>query len=203
MMKTILFATTNKNKIARLKNFIQNDKLNIISLDELGYHINEPEESGSTPSQIAANKALYYWSKLKVKIPVLAQDDTIEFLGVKELAGKRLSIKTPVVKEYGEFNDENAIKFYTSIANKYGGEIKMRFNYGFAICVDGKAKSRKAVLNCKLVNQVSKIIDPGYFLTSIMRVEIDNKIVFYSELSLDQQARIDNSLARAVSFLLK
>jgi inosine/xanthosine triphosphate pyrophosphatase family protein len=104
-MKKVLFATTNKNKIVRLKNFLRDTDLEIISLSDLNYKIDEPEEIGKNPIEIAQNKASYYWENLVDKVPVIAQDDTIEFLGVPELKSPRLSIKSPVIKMYGEFND--------------------------------------------------------------------------------------------------
>jgi len=201
-MKKVLFATTNSNKISRLKNFLKDEEVEILSLSDLDYQINEPEEIGNTPVEIAVNKAKHYWDNLKLKMPVIAQDDTIEFFDVPELSTPRLSIKKPVTEKYSEFNDDNAIKFYTELAKKYGGKISMRFNYGFGLCDVNTTVGKDATLSCVLVNEVSKTVNPGYFLTAIIKLIVDNEDVFYSEMTSEQQAIADNDLANAVKFLL-
>lgn len=116
-MKKVLFATTNNNKISRLKNFLKDIEIEIISLSDLTYQINEVKETGETPVEIAINKAKYYYDNLKEKMPVITQDDTIEFLGVTELTSPRLTIKNLVIETFGEFNDDFAFKYYTNLAN--------------------------------------------------------------------------------------
>lgn len=201
-MKDVLFATTNSNKITRLRNFLKTKNINILTLTDLDYSIREPEEKGNTPLEIAINKAKYYFDNLHDKLPVIAQDDTIEFMDVPELMDPRLSIKQPVADKYGEFNDENAIKFYTELASKYGGRISMRFNYGFALCNKDILEGNPALLNCTLVSEVSSVINPGYFLTAIIKLVVGGKEIFYSEMTPEQQAEADESLANAVDILL-
>jgi len=201
-MKQVLFATTNNNKISRLKNFLVDIDVEILSLSDLDYQINEPEEVGKTPVEIAVNKAKHYWDNLKVKMPVIAQDDTIEFFNVPELSEPRLSIKKPVIEKYAEFNDGNAIKYYTELAGRYGNKINMRFNYGFGLCDKDICIGKDAKLDCVLVNEISKTITPGYFLTAIIKLSVNNQDVFYSEMSLGQQAIADSDLSTAVRFLL-
>lgn len=201
-MKTILFATTNPSKLLRFKNFLRDLDLNILSLQDLGYKIEEPKEKGNTPVEIAINKAKYYYDNLKIKYPVVTQDDTMEYLNIPELKDVQLSIKGPVVKEYGEFSVDNAIKYYTNLAKKYGGKIKIRYNYGFGICSDNILKGEDAELNCYLVSEQSKLILPGYPLSAISKVIVNNKEVFYSDMTLEEQVMSDEDLARAVKYLL-
>lgn len=201
-MNKILFAITNTNKVNRLRNLLNEVDIEIMSLSELDYQINEPEEVGNDPIEIATNKANYYWQNLRKKMPVLAQDDTLEFFDIPEMNVPRLSIKQPVIDKFGVYNDGNAIEYYTGLAAKYGERIDMRFNYGFALNHKNITKSKGAQLNCTLVDQVSKIINPGYFLTAIIKVSVDGIEIFYSELTPNQQKVADDELAGAVKYLI-
>ena len=199
----IIFATTNNNKINRLKNLLENTDIEILSLNNLPYKIKEPNEKGKTPSDIALNKALYYYEHLRDKIPVLTQDDTIQLYDINEFNQPMLSIKEPVIEKYGDFNDEFALKYYTKLASKYGGIIEMDFNYGFALVSENLQQTESAQLRCQLVNTISSIIQPGYFLSSIIKVHIHDKLIYYSELTNQEQRYADRDLARAVKALLK
>lgn len=202
-MRKILFATTNHNKISRLKNFLgNNNEFEILSFADLNYVIPEPDEFGTGPVQIAENKAKYYWEHLRVKYPVLTQDDTIEFIKNPELAQSLLSIKDPVIEKYGKFTDLLAIEYYLSIAKKYGGKVEMRFNYGFALYSDGLLRGAKANIACALVDEVSEIVPPGYFLTAITKAYVGGKDIYFSEMTVAEKADVDCDLAKAVNSLL-
>ena len=184
--KTIFFATTNSAKVTRIKNLFKDAKFRILTLKDLGYSIVEPEETQNSCVKIAEAKAKHYWDQLIDKYPVLTQDDTIKFYDVDEKDQPGLSIKSPVIKKYGKFSEESAIQFYTDLASKYGGEIKMSFNYGHAI-YDGKVlKGSFSKVDCKLVNKVSKKLVRDYFLSSIVQVHINGTWKYYSELNSEE-----------------
>lgn len=96
-MRKILFATTNKNKVGRLKNFLGDDRFEFLTLDDLGYTIEEPDETKDTPLAIAMEKAKYYFDKLTDTMPVISQDDTI-VMKINNVEERILSIKKPVEK---------------------------------------------------------------------------------------------------------
>jgi len=131
----VLFATTNKNKVNRIKKLINKNNINLISLADLDYQIDEPEENGKDGVENAIIKAKYYFEKLKVKIPVLTQDDTLFLSGVSEEDNPKKDIKLPVVKKYGQFTDEFAYQYYSNLVRKYNPKyLYMEFKYGHAIC---------------------------------------------------------------------
>jgi len=201
--KKILFATTNSAKVIRLKKFLQDPQLEIIALSDLEYTIPEPKEEGSTPLKVAEEKARYYWKNLKKeKYIVLSQDDTIKFIGVEKKDEPGISIKDPVKEKYGKFSDELAIKHYTNLAKKYGGEIEMYFNYGHAL-YDGKIlKSKASRLKCRLVDEVSSVTVDNYFLSSIIKVLVNGEWKFYSEFDDEELVRVDRPLGDSVQSLL-
>ncbi|MEI6462993.1 MAG: non-canonical purine NTP pyrophosphatase [bacterium] len=201
-MKTILFATTNKNKVARIKNFMKGEDVKILSLEDLDYKIEEPEEKGNTPVEIAKNKARYYYDNLKEKYIVMSQDETIQFFNIPELSKPILSIKKPVIYKYGEFSDQKAIELYSDLAKKHKGKIDMQFNYGFAICDGNKLIGKKATLKCTLVSEICNKILPGYFLASIIKLDMNGKQKYYIEMSDKELISADKDLFRAVKLLL-
>ena len=200
---TILFATTNSAKVTRIANFLQKPELKILSLSDFDYSIVEPEENQDSPVKIAENKAKFYWKQLKDKYPVLTQDDTIQFDDVEKEDEPGLNIKEPIVRKYGKFSDQFAIKFYTNLAYKYGGQINMSFNYGHALYNGKELRSRSSKLTCRLVNTVSKQLIENYFLASIIKVQIDGEWKYYSELSDQELVKIDEPLSNSVKTLLE
>lgn len=201
-MNKILFATTNPQKVIRLNKLIN---AGLDSLVDLPYEISEPEEIGEDCLDIAILKARHYWKNLKEKRPVLTQDDTLK-LEVEPEDSPNNYIKKPVIEKYGEFNDKNAITYYTELAKKYGGEIQMFFEYGHALCFSDDEEtivSRKSRLHGKLVvepreNDSTK----GYFLSAIMQVKIDGNWKYYSELTPAELVQIDFGIAESLQKLL-
>ena len=201
-MKTILFATTNPAKLDRFKRFIKGVDINVKFLKDLGYVILEPEEVGDTPVEIAMNKAKHYYDHLKEKIPVVAQDDTMEYIGIPELRGKQLSIKGPVIEKYGIFTPENSVKYYTELAHKYGGSINIKYNYGFGLCFNNLFKGESAHLDCVLVDKKNNITVDGYPMAAIVKKEVDGKQYYSSEMTENQHIKADHNLIQAVKTLL-
>lgn len=201
-MRKILFATTNKQKVKRIGLLT---KVKLISLSDLKYNIEEPEETGKDALNIAILKARHYYAGLKEKMPVLTQDDTLK-LQVKPEDDPGNHIKEPVIKKYGEFTDENALKYYTELAKKYRGTIPMYFEYGHALCFsDGEEsiRAKKSKLEGRLVtvpheNESTK----GYFLSAIMQVKIRNKWKYYSELTPKELVIADSGISKSLKKLL-
>jgi len=203
MIKQVLFATTNKQKVRRLGLLTP---VKLISLAELPYQIPEPEETGKDALDISIAKARHYWSSLKDKIPVLTQDDTLK-LQVNDEDNPGAHIKEPVVKKYGEFTDENAISYYTDMAKKYGGIIPIHFEYGHTLCFEDDGELMVCARNSKLVGRIVTEAEEndstkGYFLSAIMQVKIDNSWKYYSELTPDELVKADFGIAESLKKLL-
>lgn len=199
----ILFATTNQNKVSRIKKLIKNSDLNLISLVDLDYKIEEPVENGKDGVENAIIKAEYYYQKLKVKIPVLTQDDTLFLSGVSEEDNPKKDIKLPVIKKYGQFNDEFAYQYYSDLIKKYNPEyLDMEFKYGHAVCGENFLKGSESSLPCRLYSQINTSRTPGYFLSDMMKVNIGGKWKYYSDLSEEELIEQDSDIKRSINDLL-
>ena len=203
MSKKILFATTNKKKVNRLR-LLTPAKLLVLS--DLNYSIPEPYEAGEDALIISITKARHYWLHLKEKMPVLCQDDTLK-MQVKPEDDPGSHIKDPVIKKYGKFTDKNAIEYYTDMAQKYGGFISAYFEYGHALCYQDAdeimIKARTSRLNGRIVTQPRENESTqGYFLAAIFQVKIDDTWKYYSELTQEELIQVDTGIAKSLKRLL-
>ena len=211
-MKKIIIATTNKNKVKRIKMLLKGLDYEVLSLaDMCADNIEEPKETGNTPMEIAMQKALHYAEYLPSNTIILSQDDTIIFEGVKKEDNPGTHIKAPVIKKYGNFTDQLAANYYRKLAEKYGGFIPMTFKYGHAVAVkeDEKRKMIKLIgaeskLNARLVNKVNRLEEvPGYFLSALMEVKKDGEWVSYNDLNDAELIKLDEDLYNSITMLLK
>lgn len=190
-MRKILIATTNHNKVSRIKRLLADVPAEIISLADLPTELPEPAETAGSGVEIAAQKALGYVQYVDEGTIVLTQDDTISFEGVASEDNPGAFIKEPVRLKYGDFTDDNAIKYYTDLAKKYGGTIPMTFRYGHAIAYKTKTDRQRikivassSELPARLVSTPRKPeLVPGYFLSSIMQLNINGEWIYYTELN--------------------
>ncbi len=199
----ILFATTNQNKVNRIRKLIKNTDINLISLADLDYKIEEPEENGKDGVENAIIKAKYYYQKLKVKIPVLTQDDTLFLSEVSEEDNPKKDIKLPVIKKYGQFTDEFAYQHYSDLIKKYNPEyLDMEFKYGHAICGENFLEGSGSSLPGRLYAQINTTRTPGYFLADMMKINIGGEWKYYSVLSEEELTQQDSDIKRSINNLL-
>lgn len=199
----ILFATTNQNKVSRIRKLIKNNDINLISLVDLDYKIEEPDENGKDGVENAIIKAKYYYQKLKIKIPVLTQDDTLFLSEVSEEDNPKKDIKLPVIKKYGQFTDEFAYQYYSDLIKKYNPEhIDMEFKYGHAICGENFLEGSESSLPGRLYAQINTTRTPGYFLADMMKVSIGGEWEYYSVLSEEELIQQDSDIKRSINNLL-
>jgi len=199
----ILFATTNRNKFNRIRKLIKNTDINLISLADLDYKIEEPEENGKDGVENAIVKAKYYFEKLKIKMPVLTQDDTLFLSEVSEEDNPKKDIKLPVIKKYGQFTDEFAYQYYSDLIKKYHPEyLDMEFKYGHAICGKNFLEGSKSSLLGRVYTQINTTRTPGYFLADMMKVNICGKWKYYSDLSEEELIQQDSDIKRSINNLL-
>jgi len=196
----ILFSTTNTNKIERIERLLDEFDLEILTLPDIGVDIAEPDEVGGNVEEVAKNKALYYYNVLENQYPILTQDDSLDFLGnVEEEENPGLSIKGPVVKKYGEFSTDTAIKYYSELAKKYGGEIPFSFKYGHAYIDNNGIKHDKSFLHAKLVAEPKGIEKVGkYPLRALTQLKLNNQYVYSCDVSEKDRVKADSDLKRAL-----
>lgn len=211
-MKKIVVATTNSNKVKRIRDLLLDLDYEVLSItDVCEEEISEPQETANTPVEIAIQKALHYSKFLPEDIIVLSQDDTIEFDGVNEEDNPGVHIKEPVIRKYGKFTDLLAAEYYKDLANKYGGFIPMTFKYGHAVAIKKKDErdlikviGAKSKLEVRLVNRINKLEkSAGYFLAALMEAKIDGKWVSYNELDTKTLVELDKDLYYSITTLLR
>ena len=103
-MKQIVMATTNDNKVKRIKALLKDLEYNIVSLKEINENdIEEPNETANTPGDIAIEKASHYAKYLPNNTIVLTQDDTIIFDGNTPF-NQTISVDVPMKLSYHNKN---------------------------------------------------------------------------------------------------
>ena len=210
-MNKILIATTNENKVNRIKKLLSELDYEILSLKEIKKEIPEAKETANTPEGIAIEKALHYVNYLPENTLVLTQDDTIKLKGISEEDDPKLSIKEPVRKKYGKFTDELAATYYSELATKYGGTIPVTFNYGHAIAIKTKADRNitkvigaSSKLEVRLVNNIHKLeTSSGYFLEALIEANINGNWIPYNDLDEKTLIQLDNDLYNSITYLLE
>jgi len=206
-MDSIIIASTNLNKIDRIKALLRDTNIKIQSLSDLGLkNLVEPDETANTCVGIAAQKALMYVEQLKPGVYVLTQDDTLKLLGVKEKDNPKTSIKQPVIERFGKFNDEYAVRYYSELAKKYGGKIPIIFEYGHSMAIktsDPRSRiflvSSYSTLEARITctpNGLDKV--PGYFLSALLQVKIKNRWLDYTTLIEKQKVDVDSDLKKSI-----
>ena len=212
MKEKLVIATTNKNKVERIQKLLKKTNFDVVGLsDIIKGKINKPKVNSESVVDNAIEKAIYYVNYLPEDTIVLSQDETIELIGVHEEDEPKGHIKEPVIKKYGKFTDELAAKYYSGLADKYGGEIPVVFKYGHTVAIiETTDRMRKRIisaqskLEARLVNKIYKLHEcPGYFLAALIEVKIDNEWIPYNDLTDDQLIGLDTDLKKSIISLLK
>lgn len=184
----VLFASTNPVKIADFRQALQHAKIEVLTLQDFDYQIPEPLENGTDNVQNAQIKAEYYWQNLRVKIPVIAQDNAKFLDGVTEDDQPKENIKGIVEAKFGNCEPETMVKFYQELATKYGGCVRAVEN--IAICLfDGQNISNEVVeIETFLTSDQHGDIDPSYPISVLSQVKINKEFKFWQEVSETEKA---------------
>lgn len=188
-MKKILIATTNPGKVMTAKKILEKLGYLGVSFEDLSIKLEEPEETKLTAEEIALEKALGYAKQFK-DFPVLARDDTNLLVGVNEDDDPKNHNKAFVARKAGSYSDENGSKVFAEVAHKYGGEVPIRFDWGYALAWydngELKAVSKLATTgtsHAKIVDKISPKKVPGFCFAPVMQVLVDGEWKYDSELS--------------------
>lgn len=188
-MKRILIATTNPGKIMTAKKILEKLGYRGLSFSDLGISLAEPEETRASAEEIAVEKALGYARQFK-DFPVLARDDTTSLIGISEEDDPKNHTKEFIARKAGEFSDENGVKVFSELAEKYGGEIPFRFDFGFALAwhmgeeigvVSGLATT--GTEKVKIVSEASPARVPGFCFAPVMKVLVNGEWKYDVELT--------------------
>lgn len=127
----LLYGTTNQAKIVHMNNMLEGTGIEIISLRDLRKEIPYVSEDGKTPLENAKIKAKIYYERFK--IPVFACDTGLFFEDVKEHEQPGVFVRR--VNNI-ELNDEEMIDYYSSLADKYGGELVAQYKNAIHFILD-------------------------------------------------------------------
>lgn len=209
-MKKILIATTNPAKIATAKKILERLGYEGLSFDDLGLHLEEPEETRFTAEEIATEKAIGYAKQFK-DFPVLARDDTNKLAGVDEEDDPKNHNKAFVARRAGSYSDENGEKVFAEVAHKYGGEVPLCFDWGYALAWHSgdeikvvSALATTGISSMKIVEKISPVKVPGFCFAPVTQVLVDGVWKYDSELSEEDNWKAYwNIQAKAISELIE
>lgn len=178
----VLFATTNPAKVKKYKEILEENGIELITINDLEKTI-EVEETGKDALENAYIKAKAYYDL--TGITTIGMDNTlfIEGLPEEEQPG------THVRRVNGKvLDDDEMIKYYSNLAIKHGGKLTAKWRYGMVIY--DRENVRKYTWSTEdffLVENPSDIRKPGYPLDSISIDPSRNK--YFVEMTLEDKSR--------------
>lgn len=166
----VLFATTNPAKVARYKDALEENGIELITLKDLDFKL-DIEENGKDAIENAYIKAKAYYDA--TKIPTIGMDNS---LFIEELPSEKQP-GTYVRRVNGkELNDDEMIEYYTNLAKEYGGKLTAKWIFGMVICDNNGVKNYSWTKDhFYFVDKPSKERNPGYPLESISVIPEFNK----------------------------
>ena len=197
-MKQILFATSNKAKVDRFKEFLFKNGIEVITLADINVDI-DVDENGDNAIENALIKARAYYKE--TGMTTIAMDDNLYIenvplneqpgMYVRRINGKRL-------------NDDEMIEHYSSLVKKYGknGRLMAKWIYGMALIKDGKEFTYTwGKEYFYLVDSPSGKIKEGYPLNSISVNKKLNK--YFTDITEEDKLLIQEDESDVVEFIVK
>ncbi len=198
-MKKILLATHNQGKIKRYRALFADLKfLKLVTLNELNITL-KVDEPFNTPEENSAHKAKEY-GRIS-HMPTIAIDEAVltNFLPDNEQPG----VLVRRFKENRELNDLEILDLWKGIFKKYPRQ-DLNFIWDFSLSYfnpeTGELKTAKAIQIDSVASEFSKIIDPGYPMSSFLIPKNFKKT--YSELTTAEFLSADkNTLKSFLEFM--
>lgn len=166
----VLFATTNPAKIKTYKNKLEMQGIKVLTLKDIGLN-KDVEETGKDAIENACIKAKTY-GELAKKMTI-SIDTNLFFENIPEEEQPGTHVRRVLGKT---LSDEEMIKYYKSLAKKYGGKITAKWVNGIAIYYNGKMQTYEfSKSKFYLVDSESPKRHKGYPLDSISIIPEFNK----------------------------
>ena len=127
----ILYGTTNNAKLQAMKNTLESLGVEIVGLNDMDCELPDVNENGNTPLENAEIKARAYYEAFHM--PVISCDSGLYFDEVKEEEQPGIHVRRVNGKE---LSDDEMIKYYASLAEKYGGKINGRYRNAIYFILD-------------------------------------------------------------------
>lgn len=196
-MKQVVFATNNPSKAERFSEGLKAKNIEVVSLKDLDLTL-DIEENGRNAIENALIKARVCFKK--TGMCSIGMDDTLYMENV------------PLDKQPGLFvrrvngkslNDEEMIKYYTSLVKEYGndGRINSKWIYGLAVIneLGEEATYTWSKDDFYMVSEPSPIINPGYPLNSISKYKILDK--YFTDITDEDKEKIRINEDDVVAFI--
>ena len=132
----ILIGTTNPSKVKRFSELLSETEAEFITLSDLGI-ISEPDETGSTPEDNAAIKAIFYGRYFD---KVICNDSGLYFdnIPLDDPRQPGLNVRSPKGKR---LSDDEMIEYYSGLIKSFGGRVLAVYLDGVAVYNNGKVTS--------------------------------------------------------------
>lgn len=197
-MIRVLFATGNESKSKRFLKGLNENGIEVITLNDLDTEI-DVEENGKDAIENAIIKAKAY-SEI-MDIPVFAVDDNLYIDGVPEEKQPGMFVRRVNGKR---LTDDEMIEHYTGLVKEYGsnGKLTCRWVYGLAIINNNKVGTYSwSKEDFYMIDKPSDIINPGYPLNSISMHKILDK--YFTEITEEEQTSLQEDNSDVIDFLIK
>ena len=197
-MKEILFATRNISKGKRFEKELLKHGIKTLTLKDINIKL-DVKENGISAIENARIKARELF-KLTNK-PSMGMDDTLYLEGVPEEKQPGLFVRRVNGRE---LNDEEMIDHYLELVKKYGvnGTLNAKWNYGMVVINEKGQEFEYAweKANIYMVDQVSKIVNPGYPLNSITKLKMIDK--YLTDVTDEDKEKIKVNEDDVVGFIV-
>lgn len=127
----LVYGTTNSGKLQHMKNMLQGLDIELVGLKEVALEPVNVYEQGNNPLENARQKALAYYSALKV--PVFSCDSGLYIAGLNHYDQPGVHIRRVNGRE---LDDERMLEYYAELALRYGGQVKARHRNAICLVVD-------------------------------------------------------------------
>ena len=126
----LLYGTTNKSKITFMQGKVAHLGLEIISLSDIQAPKPDIKENGNSPLDNAKIKALAYYEALK--IPLFSCDSGLYIDGLDEVRQPGINVRG----KDDHMNDDDAIAYYSALADEMGGKMVARYKNAICLVLD-------------------------------------------------------------------
>lgn len=197
-MKQLLFATSNPTKAKRFSKGLLEKGIETITLKDLNLELGV-EENGKDAIENAIIKAKAYHKA--TGLTTLAMDDNLYLDNVPDHLQPGIYVRRVNGKT---LTDQEMIKHYTTLANKYGeqGKLTARWIYGIALITKDNIKTYTwSKKDFYITDTPSNIIEPGYPLNSI---SINKQLgKYFTDLTSEDKILIQETEEDVINFILK
>lgn len=176
----VLFATTNLAKIEKYKKGLEDNGIELITINDLNEKL-EIDENGKNAIENAYIKARTYYDA--VKIPTIGMDNCLFIEGLPDEKQPGTHVRRINGKE---LTDEEMIAYYTNLVKEYGGKLIAKWVYGMVLYKGEEAKEytwNKS--DFYLVDTPCEKRNPGYPLDSISVMPENNQ--YWLELTEEEK----------------